>query len=262
MHPYPLKSLGQHFLTDETITDRIVNAADVVGSDLIWEIGPGRGILTQSILKKSENLTVFELDRRLREHLEGEFGTKIRIVMKDILRINWEEELPLGGQVKLISNIPYQITSPLLYKVERFASYFECLVLMVQKEVAERLTAYPSTREYGPLTLKIKYHFDTELLFIVDRVNFDPVPKVDSAVIKLSPRSELPRVRSLQTYWNVINKAFEHRRKTLKNNLKPLISVDQIALLEKNTGIDLSRRGETLSEDEFILLSDTISDLG
>lgn len=181
--------------------------------------------------------------------------------MQDILRVDWQKEIECAvpGKIKLISNIPYQITSPLLYRIASFAGHFEKIVIMVQKEFAQRLTAKPSTKQYGVLTLKIRLNFDVQLLEYVSRECFSPPPKVDSAIIMLSPREFKPDIKELDIYHQIIQKAFEHRRKTLRNNLSSMFEKQTLEKIENETGIDFSRRGETLSEAEFILLSDAVA---
>ncbi len=252
------KELGQHFLNDPAIANDIVAYAGLTDSDRVWEIGPGLGILTRAIRASGAQLTAFELDRRLKDGLEEEFGDSITLVMQDILSVNWEEALAQIAPIKLVANIPYQITSPLLYKAEANATSFECIVLMIQKEVANRLTAKPGTKDYGQMTLRLRLLFDIEILFYVGKEKFDPPPKVESAVIKMTPRKLRPEIRNLDIFYRLLQCAFAHRRKTLRNNIGVLVSKDKLELLETKTRIKLSRRGETLSEDEFILLSDTI----
>jgi 16S rRNA (adenine1518-N6/adenine1519-N6)-dimethyltransferase len=252
------KDLGQHFLNDPSIAEDIVLHAQLGASDRVWEIGPGLGILSRAIVASGAQLTAFELDRRFREGLEAEFGERMSFVMRDILGVSWQDELPTDGTIKLVANIPYQITSPLLYKIEACANRFECVVLMIQKEVADRLTASPGTKDYGQMTLRLALLFDIEILFYVGKEKFDPPPRVESAVIKMTPRKIKPQIRNLDIFYRLIQCAFAHRRKTLRNNIGVLLSKDKFELLESKTGIKLSRRGETLSEEEFILLSDSI----
>lgn len=252
----PVKGLGQNFLTSDAIAARIVAEAGVNPGDRVWEIGPGRGILTRQLIAAGCQLTAFELDRRLEEPLRGEFGPNLELVMGDILQVNWPAELArCEGPFKLVANIPYQITSPLLTLLERHHDRFERVVIMVQKEVAERICAPPGGKDYGVMTLRLKRIFDTAILFEVGREWFDPVPAVDSAVISLQPRRVPALIPDLKKYLLVIQLAFSHRRKTLRNNLASLGDKARLEEVQKLTGIDLSRRGETLSEAEFIVLS-------
>lgn len=237
----------------------MVAEAKIGRGDQVWEIGPGKGILTRELLKAGADITAFELDRRLIPHLNQEFGDSIDLRHQDILTLDWEAELARqDGILKMVANIPYQITSPLLYMLERHADRFSRIVIMVQKEVAQRLCARPGTKAYGVMTLRLKRLFDIENLFGVGRESFEPVPGVDSMAIALSPRRQPPLIKDSAKYLQLISAAFSHRRKTLRNNLLSLVDRNRIASLEHNSGIDLSRRGETLSEEEFILLGDLL----
>jgi 16S rRNA (adenine1518-N6/adenine1519-N6)-dimethyltransferase len=262
----PIKQFGQHFLNDESFADRIIEAAGIEQGETVWEIGPGKGILTERLLQKTEKLTAFEIDTRLFALLEKRFGCDLRLVNKDILAVNWKEELLKDSKgklnsIKLVSNLPYQITSPVLYALEENAEWFSRAVIMIQKEVAERLVSEPGRKTYGVLTLKLGYAYRTELLLTVPPEAFKPVPKVDSAVVSLKPRLDKPILKSLDIYRLIINKAFAHRRKTLKNNLRQIYAPELVEELEKMSGLDFNRRGETLEEAEFIRLADCAYDL-
>ncbi len=255
-----LKELGQNFLTDSSIASEIAALAELNQGDRVWEIGPGKGILTNEILAYDLDLTAFELDRRLEQPLKDKFGDRLNLVRRDILRVNWQELLEQSEQnVKLVANIPYQITSPLLSKLEEHRGRFDKIVLMVQKEVAERLTAKVGTKEYGLMTIRMQLVFDITIGLQVNRIFFDPSPNVDSAVIVMSPRQDTPHLRDPELFYRLIHHAFQHRRKTLRNNLLHMMTKLQLAALEKQSRFDLSRRGETFSETEFIDLCDHIA---
>jgi 16S rRNA (adenine1518-N6/adenine1519-N6)-dimethyltransferase len=266
MNIRPLKQFGQHFLTDNDIADRIVAAADIRQNEPVWEIGPGKGVLTGRIIRQTDRLTAFEIDHRLAKLLQDRFGAELKLINRDILALNWkelqeQENTDHEKKIKLVSNLPYQITSPVLYKIEEHAGQFSLVVLMLQKEVADRLTAVPGSKAYGVLTLKIRYAFEVEKLFEVPPEAFSPPPKVHSSVIRLRPRQDKPVLKSLDTYRKIIQTAFVRRRKTLRNNLCTLFSAEELAQLEKQSGIDFSRRGETIAEGEFVHLADCAFDL-
>jgi 16S rRNA (adenine1518-N6/adenine1519-N6)-dimethyltransferase len=257
----PLKQFGQHFLVDEAIADAIVAAAEITSQIPVWEIGPGKGVLTDRLIKLTNNLTAFEIDYRLSEILTNKYGDKLNLINKDILACNWPELLSQqvqesGHKVRLVSNLPYQITSPILYALEENTQWFDGIVLMIQKEVADRLTAKAGCKAYGVLTLKIGYAFTVEPLFQVLPDAFVPPPKVHSSVVRLTPRLDKPRLKSLDTYRLIINKAFSQRRKTLRNNLKQMFNAAELAKLESDSGLDFGRRGETIEEGEFVRLAD------
>lgn len=262
----PIKHFGQHFLNDNNIADAIVAAAEIKPGEPVWEIGPGKGVLTERILSQTNDLTAFEIDNRLAALLQQKFGASLKLINRDVLACNWQKLLSeqynsTPQKVKLVSNLPYQITSPILYALEENEQHFSRIIIMIQKEVAERLTAKAGCKAYGVLTLKLRYAFDVEFLFKVPPLAFDPPPKVESAVIMLKPRLDKPVLKSLDTYRLLINKAFAQRRKTLKNNLRSIFGPEELAKLEQDSGIDFKRRGETIAEGEFVHLADCAFDL-
>ncbi|HOH79378.1 MAG TPA: rRNA adenine dimethyltransferase family protein [Candidatus Cloacimonadota bacterium] len=306
-----LKELGQNFLTDPSVAAEIASAAEIKPGERVWEIGPGRGILTDELLSFDPRLTVFELDRRLIPYLDERYGDRLTLIHGDILRQDWQalistatterqsltlittelqreqrEDFGVGltgsaipvpsdsnpargsssstistsstSPLKLVSNLPYQITSPLLELLQRYHDRFDCIVLMLQKEVAQRLQADPGSKAYGALTLRMGLSFDIETLIQVPRYLFEPVPKVDSTVIRLKPRAHPPQICKPEIFQRLIRMGFSSRRKTLRNNLRPLYDSPTLDRLQSQSGIDLSRRAETLSEAEFIRLSDLL----
>jgi len=256
-----IKELGQHFLTDSSIAEAIVDLADIQNGDDVWEIGPGPGILSAALLARGALIRAFELDKRMAELLNARFQTNFSLVLKDILKVDWPAELAAyPAPIKLVANIPYQITSPLLYMLEEHSASFKCIVLMLQKEVAERLAAKPGKKCYGPLTLRLGLKYDTQIKIMVGKENFDPVPKVDSAVVLMRPRAIPASIGHPDVFQKVITAAFAHRRKTLRNNLIPLVGRPHLGTLEAS-GIDLGRRAETLNETDFIRLSNLVAAL-
>jgi 16S rRNA (adenine1518-N6/adenine1519-N6)-dimethyltransferase len=252
----PIKALGQHFLKEPAIAEEMVKLAEINANDRVWEIGPGKGILTRALIATGCNIKAFELDQRLESLLKNEFGDRIELKIVDVLQMDWESELKKESvPVKLVANIPYNITSPLLEKLEEYQPYFTSATLMVQEEVAERICAVPGNKAYGLMTLRLQRLFDSYFLIKVPREYFEPVPKVNSAVVSLRPRAKPADIPDLNKYLTVLETAFCHRRKTLRNNLLHLTNRDRLAQIQSETGIDLNRRGETLSEAEFITIS-------
>jgi len=257
-----IKELGQHFLTDSGIAAQIADLGDIKTHERIWEIGPGTGILSKEIISRGATLEAFELDKRMARILGESFGDKIDLILTDILKLNWLHQISMGSlPIKIIANIPYQITSPLLYEIQKHAQYFPLVVLMVQKEVAQRLSAKPGKKEYGPLTLKIGLCYNVKTAFFVNRQYFDPIPKVDSAVIVMNARTTKPDIMHPKIFEKVLTAAFAHRRKTLRNNLLPVLGKNVLSNIEMKIDMDFSRRAETLDEKDFILLSNTIAQL-
>jgi 16S rRNA (adenine1518-N6/adenine1519-N6)-dimethyltransferase len=242
------KKFGQHFLIDNEIVYKILDSADLKDNDIVWEIGPGMGALTDRLVERNIDLTIFEIDNDLIPILNKKYAGKCKIVHADILKIDWIDVTAQNEKVKIVTNLPYQISSPFLYKLTENNKIIDKVVVMLQKEVAKRLCASPGKKDYGVLTLKTKFYFDTEYLFDVPPDRFSPPPEVESAVIKLTPRQNMPHISEIDFFWQVVESAFMSRRKTLRNNIKKFLKNEQLC------PIDLNRRGETLSEAEFIAL--------
>lgn len=255
---YYKKSLGQHFLNDPNIARKIVKFAVISDQDTVWEVGPGRGILTEQIIKKAQEVICFEIDSDLYNELEARFADKITLVKEDVLKADWDAYLK-SNKVKIAANLPYQITSPFLFRIVQFADRFSTIVVMIQKEVAARLTAKPKTKEYGMLTLKMNFHFDIDYGFTVKPHLFYPPPSILSAVIKMQPRTDRPVLEDETLFWEIVSSSFKMRRKMLRNNLKALISAEKLDKLAEKT--DLTRRAEELTESDFINLYEIIRSL-
>jgi 16S rRNA (adenine1518-N6/adenine1519-N6)-dimethyltransferase len=274
------KRFGQNFLQDRNIAANIVGAAKIQAGDYVWEIGPGKGVLTSRIVEHGCKPVCFEIDRDLIAYLTEKYGDKIDLIPKDVLRYDWQSLLSgyadQSRKVKLIANIPYNITSPLLYKLSRFSDHFSLIVIMIQKEVADRLIAPPGQKSYGVLSLKVRHNFEVRKLFNVPAHLFIPQPKVESTVIALSPRTDRFIPSNHDLYWQIIESAFHNRRKMLRNNLLAVCSREEMTILMKliteaktspdqspvskfleNEFIhffDLTLRGESLSEKDYINL--------
>jgi 16S rRNA (adenine1518-N6/adenine1519-N6)-dimethyltransferase len=252
------KSLGQHFLIDKNISAKIVRSAGVNSSDIVWEIGPGEGILTEELLKKCKKLIVFEIDLRWANFISKKFSSpKLKVVNQDILKVNFSYYYE-NSPVKLVSNIPYQITSPLLIKLADNNKLFSSITLMVQDEVAERVVGIPGTKSYGRLSIKIQYYFQAEKLFRVPPHVFRPKPRITSAVIQLTPRSNPPEIPDKTLFWSLIDYTFQHRRKMLRNSLRDFLEPKTYQHLIHTTDFDFTCRPEELAIENFIFLTKQI----
>ncbi|MDR2431816.1 MAG: 16S rRNA (adenine(1518)-N(6)/adenine(1519)-N(6))-dimethyltransferase RsmA [Candidatus Margulisbacteria bacterium] len=261
--PKAKKRFGQNFLTDELVLRDIVAAAEISSSDTVLEIGTGTGILTEALAKTAGQVISVELDRELyaryAERLRNICG--VRTVSGDFLREAAGIFASLNRRIKVIANIPYYITTPILEKLLDYRDRIAAIVLMVQKEVAARICAEPGGKEYGSLTVFLRYYADAELVRNVPRQCFTPRPQVDSALVRLIVRPE-PKYRPLseKRFFNIVRGAFWGRRKTLRNALKasPYTHYTRAMLdrLEQTAGLDLNRRGETLSLEEYVALAD------
>ncbi len=250
------RRLGQHFLFDPSILERIVNAAHLKPEDIVVEIGPGKGRLTRMLAERAAKVIAIEYDPILCEELLKEFSRVLRIEIhcQDVLKYPFHELPPF----KVVANIPYYITTPIIFKLLHHDVPLISATLTVQKEVAERIIALPGRKDYGVLSLMVQYYTEPEIVFNIPRKAFVPPPKVDSSVIHLRRREHPPvSVANEQMLFKVIKTAFSKRRKTLANSLKPLRR--DIKELLVSCGIDPVRRPETLSMDEFAKIANLLS---
>ncbi|MEX0773230.1 MAG: 16S rRNA (adenine(1518)-N(6)/adenine(1519)-N(6))-dimethyltransferase RsmA [Balneolales bacterium] len=248
----PKKSLGQHFLRDHNIIRKIATAVKADEDDVVIEIGPGEGALTDYLYPKFKNLHLVEIDSRAVELLKHKFPNA-NVHHTSVLEGNWQNELPLNGKKYIIGNLPYFITSPILFKVLDTAGYYEQAVFMVQKEVAERLVAKSRTKAYGILSVQTQLLSNTKLLFPVSKEVFYPKPNVDSAVISIIPKKEQPDV-DIAFLKTVVRTAFNQRRKKLSNAISSLITVGS------QISIDLNKRAEELEPEEFVELAKALAE--
>jgi 16S rRNA (adenine1518-N6/adenine1519-N6)-dimethyltransferase len=259
MHIHPKKSLGQNFLTDPHYLRKIVDAAQIKTGDQVLEIGPGLGHLTRELAERASRLVIIELDDRLIPRLQEEFGSSphVEIVHADALTYDYGL---LTGKWKVVANLPYYISTPILQRLIGHRDRFTTLTLMLQKEVAERIAASPGGKEYGFLSVLVQYSASPHMEFIVPAGAFSPRPKVDSAIVTLTMRVHREHAAADESFFlRVIKAAFSQRRKTLRNSLSQLGHPKGVMdTVQAGTGIDLGRRAETLSVAEFVLLSDFI----
>ena len=253
----PRKRFGQHFLHDRNIIGRIVAALAPQPNDRIVEIGPGKAALTRELLTRVTHLNAVELDRDLIAHLHSELPTdKLTLHNADALQFDFCRLIRDGVKLRLIGNLPYNISTPLLFHLLDQAGCIADMVFMLQKEVVERLRAAPGGKDYGRLSVMVQYRCAVEKLFDVAAGAFTPPPKVDSSVVRLIPHATPPvAVDDFEQFSRTVRAASASRRKTLRNNMKGLLSAEQMLAL----GIDPTRRAETLSLAEFATLSNGVA---
>lgn len=262
MQVTPKKSLGQHFLTDANIIRKIVDAVVVPDGGRVMEIGPGTGAVTRLLYERYPDLEVIEIDSRAAEFLRKAYP-ELTIHEQDVLKTDWSGLS--GGQrpISVVGNLPYYITSPILFSVIDRRELFTSAVFMMQKEVAERLIASPRTKEYGILSVQTQLWSTPEYLFSVSRHVFNPKPNVESAVVRLTFNTPDPGVDAAKIK-TVVRTAFNQRRKTLSNALKPILSDrlpdagDRAAFADTHR---LQRRAEELTPPEFAELTRAIYDV-
>ena len=237
------KRFGQNFLVDQQVINQIVSTIAPKRMDSIIEIGPGKGALTFPLIDHLDHIHVIEIDRDLISLLQKKSNKKITIHESDALVFNFDQ---FTKNIRIVGNLPYNISSPLLFHLLNYIDSIIDMTFMLQKEVVDRIVAPPGSKVYGRTSVIMQAFFDTELMFVVPKESFDPQPKIESAILYLKTKSE-PLVQNLKPLEEIVKIAFSQRRKTLKNCLKSVLNQSQ-------TDIDLSQRAEMLSVENFVTL--------
>ena len=259
------KSLGQNFLIDDQIIEQIISVSDPEPTDAVLEVGPGIGILTRELVNRVQNVTAIELDQSLCNALTQEFKetAALTVINADALKFSLQEMgLEEGRRLKLIANLPYYITSPLLNHFLEQRQFLQSMTIMVQEEVAKRLVARPANKDYGILTLAVQAFCTAEILFVVPGDAFIPAPKVNSAVVRLEILAE-SKLGSLAEadFFRVVKAAFGQRRKTLLNSLSQGLNLnrEELGATLAKLGLSPSLRAENLSLEDFCRLAEELS---
>ncbi|MDQ7798885.1 MAG: 16S rRNA (adenine(1518)-N(6)/adenine(1519)-N(6))-dimethyltransferase RsmA [Candidatus Edwardsbacteria bacterium] len=253
----PQKKYGQNFLISPAVAEKIVNAAGLVSNETVLEIGPGRGVLTALMTDRCRKVWAVEIDPRLVETLTTMFGQneKIKIVNHDILQYDLDEMIKeSAGPFRVVANLPYNITVPILEKLIDCRQHIASIIVMVQKEMADRLSAKPGSKDYGSLSVFVQYHLMVEKLFNVLPGSFFPKPKITSSVIKLTPHKNPPVIMEGEAvFFDFVRLCFSQRRKMLRSVLK---QHDKWKVVGKRISdeVDLTRRAETMNLNEFVRL--------
>ncbi len=250
------KSLGQNFLIDNNIINKIIDSINVNKDDLIIEIGPGSGALTKELVKKGCQVICFEIDRRLEEKLSNIKSDNLKIIFDDFLKIKLEDYTKTYKRLFFVGNLPYYITTAIINKIVSESNPYE-ITIMIQKEVADRFTAKPNSKEYNSLSIFLQYNFDIVKICNVSKNCFEPVPKIDSAVLKLISNKKY-RANNEQFFYKLVKDSFKQKRKTLKNNLKSY-DLEKINSILNKFDKDLNKRAEQLTIEEFVEISNEIS---
>lgn len=256
------KSLGQNFLIDSNILENIVRHAGIDKESGAIEVGPGIGALTEHLAIHADKVVAFEIDQRLLPVLRDTLGDydNVNIVHRDILEADVagviKEQFAPGQPVHIVANLPYYITTPILMKLMRENLPISSLTVMIQKEVAERMAAVPSTKSYGSLSIAVQYYTEAKVVMNVPKTVFMPQPNVDSSILRLVMRDKPPvEVRDEDQFFDIVKASFSQRRKTLLNNLasywKDRLDKETVHTIIEEAGIDSRRRGETLNMQEF-----------
>lgn len=260
------KSLGQNFLTDKNIIDKIIDATDITEEDLVIEIGPGIGVLTYEAAQKAGKVTAIEIDKNLIPILKDNLNdfNNIEIVNQDVLKTDLNRMIDESGckRAKIIGNLPYYITTPIIMAILERGVHADSITVMMQKEVADRIKSKPGSKVYGALSVAVQYYCTVQTVAVVPKEVFYPVPKVDSAVLRLDIRKDKPvELIDEKMFFRCIKAGFGQRRKTLSNSLMGIgdVTKDEVKECLSSVSIDEKRRAETLSLDEFANLANYFS---
>lgn len=258
----PKKFLGQNFLVDDNIAKKIVASLEIERNNTIIEIGPGRGVLTKYIQELTDNFYAVELDRSIFEDLKLKYGKSINLIHKDFLKIDFDSDIRSDDRsvkFKVIGNIPYNITTEILFRLFESADRIDSAVLLMQKEVAKRLTAVPDTKDYGILAIQTQLHTVPKILFNVPPTAFFPKPNVFSSIVKLDFKRDLSGIKDRRLFKELVRESFGQRRKTMRNSLKKFFERNELE--SENVNFDLSRRPENVTIKEFEMLSNDLTEL-
>jgi 16S rRNA (adenine1518-N6/adenine1519-N6)-dimethyltransferase len=259
----PKRSLGQNFLNNVGIAEKMASLADIGSKDTVVEVGPGRGMLTRVLLKYASEVIAIEKDDKLFEQLGVGLSdySNLQLIHQDILESDLGLIIPDGA--KIVSNLPYNIATQLIMRLVNHAGRIHSVVVMIQKEVGQRICAHVGDKTYSLLSVIVAAGFDASPGFIVGPNNFFPQPKVDSQVIKLIPKSSPIPHPDMEVFWRVVAKAFGQRRKTLRNTLSQLPSMDEEALekLCGHAGINLGQRPQEINPEQYHLFSKDYEEL-
>lgn len=256
------KRYGQNFIKNPIIVEKIVEKSQIPEDTLILEVGVGKGILTNELIKHGKQVISYEIDTTLKDYLDEKFNNanNLEIIYTDFMERDIIEDINKYEykNIYFIANVPYYITTPILMKLMNLNVNVDKIVMMVQKEVGERFNAMPKTKEYSSLTVLLNYYYDIRKLLNVNKNEFIPVPKVDSVVIALTRKRDLLEVKNYDIFYKLIRDSFQFKRKTIRNNLKgyDLTKIEEI-LLKNN--LSLSSRAEEISVDVFVQMSNYLS---
>lgn len=255
------KNLGQNFLQDKNIIDKIVNAPDYGDNNLVIEIGPGAGALTKELLKKVDRAILYEVDTRLEKILNKELSTFVNyeLIFDDFLNRDVNKDISKYDfdNLYIVANLPYYITTPIITKIINDKIPINEIVIMIQKEVADRFSAKPGSKEYGQITVFLNYFFDIDNVCNVSKNCFFPKPKVDSAVIKMKKKESNDYIKNFDVFNKLVKDSFRFKRKTIKNNLVGY-DLDIISNILTKYGFDINTRSENIPYNVFVEIANEL----
>ena len=256
------KSLGQNFLINEQIIDDIVKVANVNEDDLIIEIGPGLGSLTSKLADNAKKVVAIELDQNMIEILKERFSLykNVEIIHGDIMKVDLKEIIGEEKKIKIVANLPYYITTPIVMKLLEENLKMESITVMVQKEVGERFCAIPGGKEYGAITVSINYYSDPKIVLDVPKDNFNPVPEVDSCVVQLKLKENHIELKDKKLFFRLIKIAFSQRRKNIGNSLTGIgMTKQEVKEMLEALSLDINLRAENLSINQYAQIANYIA---
>ena len=255
------KKFGQNFLKDNNIVKKIVACAGISNDSLTIEVGPGAGIMTKELANVSRNVIAYEIDNELRGQLNLNLSNydNVDILFKDFLLSDINEDISSYNYTNLyfVSNVPYYITTPIILKIIDSKLHFNKIVMMVQKEVGDRFSSLPGSKQYGSISVFLNYFYDIKKEFVVSRKQFIPEPNVDSVIISFTEKKDKLKLSSFELFEKIVKSSFQFKRKTLKNNLKTY-NLDIIEQVLIKYGYDLNVRAEMLSYDIFVDIANSL----
>ena len=262
------KSLGQNFLIDGNIVRNIADCAEISENDNIIEVGPGIGTLTEELALRAKKVLAIEIDESLKDLLKESLPYEnVKVIFSDVLKVDLKQLVKENFNdepFKLVANLPYYITTPIISKFIEADLNLESITIMMQKEVAKRLAAEPSTKDYGSLSVFVQFYTDVKYMFTVSKSSFMPRPKIDSAVVNLKIKDDIVKIDQ-EKFFKIVKACFSKRRKTIANALTSYgfdLDKSQILKALKLSNIDPKRRGETLTIDEFVVLTINFPEIG
>ncbi len=255
------KKYGQNFLKNISVVERIVDVSGVGARDLVIEVGPGGAIMTRELSKRTGNVLAYEIDEDLKDELSKRLDgcSNVDVLFKDFLDADLVNDVKKYSYDRLffVSNVPYYITTPILMKIIDSNLSFSKIVMMVQKEVGDRFSTKPGSKEYGSITVLLNYFFDVRKEFLVSRNQFVPVPNVDSVIVSFTEKKDKKYLKDFTFFQKVVRDSFQYKRKTIKNNLRSY-DLDTVSNVLSKYGYDLSVRAENLQLDVFVDLANEL----
>lgn len=256
------KKFGQNFLKNIDIVDKIVDAAEIMSKSLVIEVGPGGAIMTRELARVADNVLAYEIDLDLKDELVSRLAefNNVNVLFQDFLNSNLCSDVSKYDYENLyfVSNVPYYITTPIILKLINANLHFKKIVMMVQKEVGERFTTGPGSKDYGSISVLLQYYFDAKIEFFVPRCEFVPEPNVDSVVVSFVEKKFRPELKNFSFFEKVIHDSFQFKRKNIKNNLKNY-DLEIVSNLLEKYGFDLNCRAEVLPVMFFVDLANVLS---